>query len=282
MSTWPEPFRGDDFAGKVCLVTGAGRGIGAAIATRLGALGGSVVVSDLDAAAAGERARMLRDEGYTATAHALDVRSTEEIERVVTAVGEELGPVNVLINNAGLFELTETIHVPDEEWQLQIDVMLTGPFKLMRRIARDMIDRGSGSIVNTCSIGGFGGHPQRSAYNAAKGGLRILTEVLATEWAPHGVRVNSVAPAVTRTEILQNVIDSAGGQIKVDEYATRTPLGRIAEVGEIADSVAFLASPRAAYVTGEVLPVDGGWLASDGFPPPQSTSTNGRSEEGGL
>src|SRR5690606_11586152 len=98
---------------------------------------------------------------------------------------------------------------------------------LMRRVVRDMLVRDGGAVVNTCSIGGFGGHPQRSAYNAAKGGLRILTEVLATEWAPHGVRVNSVAPAVTRTEILQNVLESAGGAIKANEYAERTPLGRI-------------------------------------------------------
>ncbi len=153
-------------------------------------------------------------------------------------------------------------------WQLQIDVMLTGPFKLMRRVARDMLERGSGSIVNICSIGGFGGHPQRTAYNAAKGGLRVLTEVLATEWASRGIRVNAVAPAVTRTEILTGVLESAGGKIKAEEYESRTPLGRIAETEEVADAVAFLASPRASYVTGEVLAVDGGWLASDGFPPP--------------
>jgi NAD(P)-dependent dehydrogenase (short-subunit alcohol dehydrogenase family) len=164
--------------------------------------------------------------------------------------------------------------VPDEEWRLQIDVMLSGPFKLMRQVARDMLARKSGSIVNVSSIGAFGGHPQRTAYNAAKAGIKVMTEVLATEWASHGVRVNAVAPGVTRTEILASVIESAGGQIKADEYAARTPLGRIAETHEIAASVVFLASPRASYITGETLVIDGGWLASDGFPRDAGTVTD--------
>jgi NAD(P)-dependent dehydrogenase (short-subunit alcohol dehydrogenase family) len=265
---WPEPFAPDLMAGRVCLVTGASRGIGAAIARRLAEHGADVAVSDLDVEVAGAFAAELRNAGLTALPYALDVRSTETIETTVAAVEEQLGPVDVLVNNAGLFELTETVDVPDDEWQLQIDVMLSGPFKLARRIGREMLARGSGSIVGTCSIGGFGGHPQRTAYNAAKGGLRVMTEVLAVEWASRGVRVNAVAPAVTRTEILSEVLESGGGRIKVDEYAERTPLGRIAESVEIADAALFLVSGLSSYVTGEVLAVDGGWLAADGFPPP--------------
>jgi NAD(P)-dependent dehydrogenase (short-subunit alcohol dehydrogenase family) len=265
-ASWPDPFRGDELAGRVCLVTGAAQGIGAAIAARLGKLGGVVAVTDINEGGAQRKAAELREAGCEASPFTLDVRSTEAIERTVAEVEEQMGPIAVLVNNAGLFELTESTAVADDEWQLQIDVMLTGPFKLMRRLARHMLERGEGSIVNVSSIGGFGGHPQRTAYNAAKGGLRVMTEVLATEWAPHGVRVNAVAPAVTRTEILVNVVESAGGRIKADEFASRTPLGRIAETEEIADGVAFLASPRASYITGEVLPLDGGWLASDGFP----------------
>lgn len=101
-----------------------------------------------------------------------------------------------------------------------------------------------------------------------------MTEVLATEWAPHGVRVNAVAPAVTRTEIVTQVIESAGGAISVDEYEARTPAARLAETYEMADAVAFLASDRASYVTGEILAVDGGWLASDGFPTFEIESTH--------
>ena len=266
VTAWPDPFAADEMAGQACLVTGAAQGIGAAIAARLGQLGAAVAVTDLNGDGARAKARELRDAGCAAAGFTLDVRDTPAIDAVVAEAQAALGPLAVLVNNAGLCPLRESTEVPDAEWQLQLDVMLTGPFKLARRVARDMLARGGGSIVSICSIGGFGGHPQRTAYNSAKGGIKVMTEVLATEWAARGVRVNAVAPAVTRTEILAKVIERGGGQIKTDEFAARTPLGRIAETDEIADAVVFLASRRAAYVTGETLVVDGGWLASDGFP----------------
>jgi NAD(P)-dependent dehydrogenase (short-subunit alcohol dehydrogenase family) len=271
---WDDPFAADEFGGRVCLVTGAAQGIGGAIATRLAELGGRVAVTDVNAEGAEAKAATLREAGLTAEAFVLDVRDTLAIDRVVGAIEEKWGSVDVLINNAGLFILTQSVDAPDADWSLQVDVMLTGPFKLARRVAPGMIARGSGAIVGICSIGGFGGHPQRTAYNSAKGGIRLMTEVLATEWAPHGVRVNAVAPAVTRTEIVNQVIESAGGAIRVDEFEDRTPAGRLAETSEMADAVAFLASDRASFITGEVLPVDGGWLASDGFPTLATEATN--------
>lgn len=264
--SWDDPFSTNEFAGRVCLVTGAAQGIGGAIAARLAELGGQVAITDLNESGAEARAAALRESGLSAAAFRLDVRDTARIDTVTDEIETSWGPIDVLVNNAGLFSLTESENVPDDEWSLQVDVMLSGPFKLARRVVPSMVERRAGAIVNICSIGGFGGHPQRTAYNSAKGGIRLMTEVLASEWAPHHVRVNAVAPAVTRTEILTQVIEAAAGAIRVDEYEARTPLGRIAEASEIADAVAFLASDRASFITGEVLPVDGGWLASDGFP----------------
>jgi len=262
---WDAGLSPDEFAGIVCLVTGAAQGIGQAIAEALAELGGRVVLADINGAKVAETAARLRAEGFEVTDLALDVRDTDAIDAAFTQLESGWGSVEVLVNNAGVGKIDQSEDLPDEDWDLHVDVMLSGTFKMSRRAAGPMLERGSGAMVNLCSIGGYGGHPQRAAYNAAKGGIRILTEVLATEWAPRGVRVNAIAPAVTRTEMTQEILDRAEGELRLDDYTDRTPLGRIAETEEQADVVAFLASRRAAYVTGQIVAVDGGWLASDGF-----------------
>lgn len=262
---WDAGLSPDEFAGIVCLVTGAAQGIGQAIAKALAELGGRVVLADINGAKVAETAARLRAEGFEVIDLALDVRDTDAIDAAFTQLESGWGSVEVLVNNAGVGKIDQSEDLPDEDWDLHVDVMLSGTFKMSRRASGPMLERGSGAMVNLCSIGGYGGHPQRAAYNAAKGGIRILTEVLATEWAPRGVRVNAIAPAVTRTEMTQEILDRAEGELRLDDYTDRTPLGRIAETEEQADVVAFLASRRAAYVTGQIVAVDGGWLASDGF-----------------
>jgi NAD(P)-dependent dehydrogenase (short-subunit alcohol dehydrogenase family) len=149
--------------------------------------------------------------------------------------------------------------MPEADWRLQIDVLLNGMFFMTQAVARAaMIPQRGGSVVSIASIGGMGGWPMRSAYNAAKAGVIVLTEVLATEWAQYNIRLNCVSPGVTRTEMMDVAIRQ--GQADVGKYSRRTPLGRVAEVREIAEAVLFLASDQASFVTGVNLRVDGGWV----------------------
>ncbi len=257
----------DEFAGRVCIVTGAARGIGAAIAESLASRGGVVVICDINPEAAAERAQLLTESGYRAEPWRVDVSDGGDVRQLVDEVTARLGPPAVLINNAGVVTVAPSDQLAEEEWRRQIDVMLTGTFLMTQAVSRSMLAGGGGAVVNLSSIGGFGGHPGRSAYNAAKAGISCLTQVLGVEWAARGIRVNAVAPAVTRTEMLEHVLRTLEGATKRAEYAGRTPMGRVAEPAEIAECVAFLASDKARFITGTTLLIDGGWMAGAGLEP---------------
>jgi NAD(P)-dependent dehydrogenase (short-subunit alcohol dehydrogenase family) len=256
----------DEFAGRVCVVTGAARGIGAAIAESLARLGGTVIIADLNLDGAAERAEILARDGLDAIPWQLDVRDARSVDALAHGVTDRHGSPAVLINNAGIVTVAPSDQLAEDEWRRQVDVMLTGTFLTTQAIARGMLAGRGGAIVNLSSIGALGGHPGRSAYNAAKAGISCLTQVLGVEWAARGVRVNAVAPAVTRTEMLEHVLRTLEGATKRAEYAQRTPMGRVAEPAEIAGCVAFLASDKASFITGTTLLIDGGWMASTGIP----------------
>ena len=234
---------------RVAIITGAGQGIGYGIAETFGREGARVVIAELVEERGEKAAVQLRALGYRAKAFPVDVTKVESCNQITQKVLAEYGRVDILVNNAGLFFLHKSEEMPEDRWRIQIDVMLNGAFFMTQAVARQaMIPQRSGAVVNIASIGGVGGWPMRSAYNAAKAGLIVLTEVLATEWAQFNIRLNCVSPAVTRTDMMDSLIKQ--GAVTVDKYANRTPLGRVAEVREIAESVLFLSSGRARFITG--------------------------------
>jgi NAD(P)-dependent dehydrogenase (short-subunit alcohol dehydrogenase family) len=255
---------------RVAVITGAGRGIGYTIAETFGQQGAQVVVAELVEERGREAAEKLRRAGCKASSILLDVTDPEMCRAVAEKVVEQYGHIDVLVNNAGLFQLYKSEEMPTQSWLLQINVMLNGVFFMTQEVANAaMIPQRNGVVVNIASIGGMGGWPMRSAYNAAKAGVIVLTEVLATEWAQYNIRLNCVSPGVTKTDMMDSMIQK--GLVDVDKYARRTPLGRVAEPREIAQAVLFLASDRASFITGENLRADGGWvpygnLNAVGFP----------------
>ena len=237
------------------MITGGARGIGEAIANRFAAEGATLALWDLDGAAAAETAAR-----FGGTGHACDVQSRDDVERAHAETIAAHGRVDVLVNNAGVALAGPSETFSDADWDASIGVMQTGVFLVSQVVGRGMLERQSGSIVNISSINAWAAFPMRLAYCAAKAAVVAMTEVLAIEWADRGVRVNAVAPGVTRTALVQKGIDE--GVIDVDRYIARTPLHRFGEPDEIARAVLYLANEEdGSFVTGTTLRIDGGWSA---------------------
>ncbi|HLV37550.1 MAG TPA: SDR family oxidoreductase [Spirillospora sp.] len=250
--------------GRITIVTGGGRGIGFGIAQRLARAGAEIVIAEFNPDTGQEAVRNLTEQGLSAWFHETDVRQPESVQKLVDAVKEKHGRIDILVNNAGLAAIGPTETFPLEDWYRQVDVMYNGVFLCMQAAGRVMLEQGKGVILNISSIAGFGAWPLRAAYNSAKAAVISLTENVGCEWARRGVRVVSVAPGVTRTAMLQQMVDE--GIARLDQYNQRTPMGRVAEVEEIASVAQFLVSDRAKYITATTISVDGGWIAWGNLP----------------
>ena len=241
--------------GRTCIVTGAGRGIGEAITHRFADEGATVAVLDLDLDAARGVAAVANG-----SAHRCDVSDRASVEAAVAEVLETHGRVDVLVNNAGVALAGPSETFSDADWDASIGIMQTGVFLCSQVVGRQMIERNMGTIVNISSINAWEAFPMRLAYCAAKAAVVAMTEVLAIEWADRGIRVNAVAPGVTRTALVQKGIDE--GVVDVVRYQARTPMHRFGEPDEIARAVLWLANDEdSSFVTGTTLTVDGGWTA---------------------
>lgn len=250
--------------GKVALVTGASSGLGVEFAKAMAIAGADVAIL----ARRTERLEALAPEieamGVRCLCVPADLAHPEQIEAAVTRTESELGPIDILVNNAGIAPFGKAEKQTAEQWEDALRINLTAPFLLCQRVARNMIERGSGGrIINIGSINGEGGSPifPTVGYTASKGGVHMMTRQLAVEWAKHDITVNAIAPSWFPTEMSY---DPRYNGIK-PEYRERmelfTPMNRLGADGELIAAVIFLASPAASYVTGTVLPVDGGWLA---------------------
>jgi glucose 1-dehydrogenase len=238
--------------GKVALVTGAGSGIGHAIATRLGAAGAKVALNYFHAYPDEAQALASQLGGH---AYDADVSDRGHVEAMVEQIRSDLGPIQILVNNAGIEKPMMLLDVDDANWNATIAVNLTGPFICMQVAAREMRDHGGGSIVNISSVHEDFPFPGYTPYCASKGGLRMMMRNAAIELAQFGIRVNNVAPGAIKTPInAATLADPA----KVARLRQLVPLQRMGEPDEVAEVVLFLASDRSSYVTGSTYYVDGG------------------------
>ena len=246
---------GGPLAGRIALVTGAGRGLGVAIATALADAGAAVACAARTPAAGETTAHAIRERGGTATAVALDVTRAEQVSGAVAAAERALGPVDVLVNNVGITLDKATVEVTDAEWEGLLATNLTSMFRLARAVAPGMIARGRGKIVNVGSMYGVLGVARYAAYCASKAGVDGLTRSLAVEWARHGIQVNCVAPGYMNTDIPRAAMADPRTR---ERFLAKIPARRIGEPGEIGALVVYLASSGSDYMTGQTLYLDGG------------------------
>lgn len=247
--------RGGRFEGRVCLVTGGGRGIGRAIALGLAAEGGSVAVAARTRAQCEAVAAEIGERGL---ALELDVTDLEACERAVAEVAAHLGPPSVLVNAAGISPVRQRAELHDvEAWRQVLDVNLTGAYLVTRAAAPALLEHG-GSVLMVASVTGGIASPRLAAYGASKAAVIQLTRTLAREWADRGVRVNALCPGYVETEMSRAML--AVERLRA-EVLSQTPLGRLATMEEVVAPALFLASDEASYVTGAALLVDGGIAA---------------------
>ncbi|MBD0415551.1 SDR family NAD(P)-dependent oxidoreductase [Oryzicola mucosus] len=249
-----------DLTGRRAMVTGASRGIGQAIAHALAKAGCDVAISARKIENLAETAGLIEKEGRRAATVAQDVRDPTDAAGGVEAAADQLGGLDILINNAGFEHVSPSLHVDQALWDSIVDTNLKGAFFAAQAAGRIMAKAGSGgSIVNLCSLTSYVGVPTAVPYGASKSGLLGMTRALATEWAERGIRVNAIAPGYFRTAMTEVFYEDKEWQQRM---LSRIPQRRFGEESDVGGVVIFLCSNAAAYVTGHCIPVDGGYLAS--------------------
>ncbi|WP_214627959.1 SDR family NAD(P)-dependent oxidoreductase [Paenibacillus agaridevorans] len=237
------------------LVTGGSSGIGQAIAYRFAREGARVTVSGNERNALEETVQSIFDFGGKAIAVLADVRSKADVERMAAEAVAAFGPIDTLVNSAGVCKPAPFLDIEEADWDLHIDVNLKGTFLCAQAVAREMIKQGRGSIIHISSVNGLAAEGDQVHYNASKAGINSLTMSMALELAPHGIRVNGICPGFIHTRLTQPLIDNPQA---IEPYLKTIPLGRIGNPEEIAAAALYLASDDSSYMTGHSMVVDGG------------------------
>jgi NAD(P)-dependent dehydrogenase (short-subunit alcohol dehydrogenase family) len=254
-----EPLREEfDLTGKVAIVTGAGRGLGYHFSLALAKYGADVVVCSRTGSELEKVAADVEQLGRRALIQSLDLRNIKSIQPMIDETVKAFGRIDILVNNAGINRPQLALEVTEENWDLVIDTNLKGLFFCAQAAGQVMSHQRKGKIINISSDAGTVGLPRRAAYCASKGGVNLLTKVLAIEWAEYHINVNAIAPAFIETPLTQPMFKEKGFR----EYVLgNTPLGRVGKPADVTGAVVFLASEASDYMTGHVMLIDGGWTA---------------------
>ncbi len=250
--------------GKRALITGGTHGLGMAMAEGLAMAGAELVITGTTSSKMEEALAYYLSKGYVASGYLFDVTDEKAAQENIELITKELGEIHVLINNAGIIKRELAITMPVSDFRKVIDIDLVGPFIMSQLVAKQMIERNEGKIINICSMMSELGRTNVSAYAAAKGGLKMLTRNLATEWARHNIQVNGIGPgyfATTQTEPIR-----VDGHPFNEFIISRTPAGRWGNPEDLAGATVFLASKASDFVNGQIIYVDGGILATIGKP----------------
>jgi len=261
-----------NLADRTAVVTGAGSGLGRAIAVALAARGARVAAVDLDAASAEETAKMIASAGGRAISVRADTSVAADVDSAVTETVKQLGPLEIMVNNAGILDgYFDVDEMSEAVWRRVIDIDLTGVFLGCKRAVREMLPRGRGRIINMASVAGLNGTGGGPAYIAAKHGVVGLTRQMAVAYSSRGITVNAICPGVIPTGLRKNsqgvlgpgVPDMSGRGVSVNDEQVRAlvPAGKRGTVEDVASAACYLASDEARYVTGHTMVVDGGWRA---------------------